>query len=376
MTYFLILLLAVLVIAPLRGANRRGRAVTWARSGFSAAAYGLVPRDGLDPRRAGPPISAERRARSQAVADAAWGGNWRPAAAHVEAAGRDWDERWSRLALLAEIAEQDDAWLTAWRSADPGSCDAATLEAQRMVHRAWEIRGSGYAHEVPAENMAEFRELLPAAIEAAHRAALLAPEDPGPWVVMVTAARGAQYRPDRFQPLWDGLVSRAPHHYEGHWQGMQYWCAKWFGTDEEMMAFAERAADGAPAGSPLAGIYLHALHELEKRNGPRAVPANRAARRRLKAVAEALAAVPADDSRLPVLRHLLVDYLGRAGMYAEALEQYRVIGPWCGAHPWVDQADPVVAFDLARGVAVKLSRTRPLPTELRPVKNTASQHSR
>ncbi|GLW70618.1 hypothetical protein Kpho02_29170 [Kitasatospora phosalacinea] len=298
---------------------------------------------------------------AQAVADAAWGGDWRSAADHLAAAAGDWDEHWSRFELLRTVAREDGAWLTAWRAADPNSCDAAALEADLMVHRAWAIRGGGYANEVPAERMAEFRALLPAAIEAARRAALLDPANPAPWVVMVTAARGAQIEPDGFRPLWEGLVARAPHHYEGHWQGMQYWCAKWYGTNGRMMRFAEAAMDAAPQRSPLAGLYLHALSELESRGS--GLPTGPAATARLEAVARALSEVPADHPRLPGLRHLLAHYLGRAGLHAAALEQFRLIGRWCGAQVWADRGDPAEAFHAARAEAVEKSGARPLPPE-------------
>ncbi|MFB7615522.1 hypothetical protein [Kitasatospora sp. NPDC056181] len=352
----------------------RRLAQRWARTSFDPTAYGLAPRAQLDPERAGPPMSAELRREAQAIADAAWDGDWRPAAAYVAGAGRSWDERWSRLELLTEIADSGDAWLTAWRIADPNCCDAATLEAKLLVRRAWAIRGSGFAHEVPPENMARFRELLPAAIEAARRAALLSSEDPGPWVVMVTAARGAQYTPEQFAPLWAGLAERAPHHYEGHWQGMQYWCAKWYGSDREMLAFAERAMDAAPAGSPLPGIYLHAVHELAKRNAAGKLLASAQAKRRLRAVAAALATVPPDDPHLPALRHLLASFFYTSGLYAPALEQFRLLGPWCGAAPWTAAEDPAAEFDLARGVSVKRARARPLPRETGPVKSATHRH--
>ncbi|PYC76768.1 hypothetical protein C7C46_21535 [Streptomyces tateyamensis] len=372
MTHFLPILGVILVIlirntrsggTGIYRPKRAPRAFKPAPASFDAAAYGLAPREALDPTRSGPPATDRACRQSQAVADAAWAGDWRAAAAHLEAAHGDWDEHWSRFELLRSIARRDDGWLTAWREAVPSSCDAAALAADLMVHQAWAIRGSGYAHEVPAANMAKFRALLPAAIEAAQRAAHLDPRNPAPWVVMVTAARGAQYRPDRFQPLWDGLVARAPHHYEGHWQGMQYWCAKWFGSDAKMLGFAERAMDGAPAGSPLAGIYLHALTELEKRRT--ALPSGGAAKKRLLAVADALALVPAEEENLPTLRHLLARYLLQAGLYEAALQQFRLIGPWCGTPVWSEQGDPVEVFHAARAVAVAKSKAKPLPPELR-----------
>lgn len=367
MTHLIIIVLALAISAAVAKARKAKatRATAWARTDFDAAAYGLVPRDRLDPERAGPPPAPHRRKESQAVADAAWAGNWRHAAEYVAAAGQDWDERWTRLDLLDAIAGEDGAWLKAWRAADPDNCDAATLEASRMVHAAWEIRGSGYAHEVPEESMNAFRAMLPAAIEAAKRASLLDPANPAPWVVMVTAARGAQYQPAQFEELWSGLVQRAPFHYAGHLQGLQYWCAKWFGSDRKMLAFAERALDAAPAGSPLGGLYLHALYELQLRDRLGTLTSDDT-QRRLRQVAASLALVRPDHRQLTELRHLLAAYTSRAGLHDLALEQFRAIGPYCGCRPWTDGDDPVAAFEQARGTAVHLSGAQPLPPELRP----------
>ncbi|MEU2235784.1 hypothetical protein [Streptomyces vietnamensis] len=362
MTILLTVVLGVFLIVLYRLFVSPGRAADWAGEHFVASHYGLPPREALDPQRPGPPPPAHRAEERQSVAHAAREGDWRAAERYVTAAGDDWDERWARLELLQQIAREDDAWLDAWRAAEPGNCDAATLHARITVHRAWEIRGGGYAHEVPTSDMDRFRAMLPAAIEEARRAALLDPANPGPWVVMITAARGAQYGRAEFKPLWEGLVARAPHHYEGHWQALQYWCAKWFGSDRRMMRFAGRAVRKAPAGSPLAGIYLHALNELTDRPGAVALPATPMARSRLKRIAASLDTVAPDDERLPVLRHLLAHYMLRSMMYGPALEQFRLIGPWCGAQPWRRNGNPVVAFETARGTAAKLSRARPAAT--------------
>ncbi|MFJ3581759.1 hypothetical protein ACIPPS_05925 [Streptomyces sp. NPDC090127] len=361
MTIFTAVVLGGLLILLYRLFVIPRRVDGWVAEHFVASAYGLPPREVLDPRRAGPPPPAHRTEERQAVADAAWAGDWKSAERYVSAAGEDWDERWGRLELLQHVAQEDDAWLDEWRAAEPGNCDAATLHASLMVHRAWEIRGSGYAHEVLTSDMDRFRAMLPAAIEEAHKAALLDPANPGPWVVMITAARGAQYGRAQFKPLWDGLVARAPHHYEGHWQALQYWCAKWFGSDRRMMRFAGQAVRKAPAGSPLAGIYLHALNELTDRPAAAGLPVTPMRRSLLKQVAASFDLVEPDDERLPALRHLLAHYMLRSMMYAAALEQFRLLGPWCGAQPWRKEGSPVVPFEAARGAAAKLSRARPAP---------------
>ncbi|MEU8773440.1 hypothetical protein [Streptomyces sp. NPDC048606] len=361
MTLFLVALIGVLLITLYRVFVSTERADAWAEKHFVATSYGLPPRDVLDNRRAGPLPSGHRSQERQAVADAAWEGDWKAARRYVGAAGEDWDERWSRLEFLQHVAGRDDAWLDAWRAAEPGDCDAATLLSSLMVHRAWEIRGSGYAHQVPTSDMNRFREMLPAAIEEARKAALLDPANPGPWVVMITAARGARYSRARFQQLWAELMARAPHHYEGHWQALQYWCAKWYGSNRLMMRFAREAVHTAPAGSPLAGIYLHALDELAERSGSRLLPVTPVRRRLLKRIAASFDQVAPDDEHLPVLRHLLAHHLVESMLYTAALEQFRRIGPWCGAEPWRAAGNPVMAFEKARGRAAKLSRTRPTP---------------
>ncbi|MFJ3906508.1 hypothetical protein [Streptomyces sp. NPDC090025] len=324
----------------------------WVRDSFVPSAYGLVPFEALDTGRAGPPPSPQRVGEMQAVADAAWAGDWRRAAAYVAAAGEDWDERWSRTELLQQIANQDDSWLTAWRAAEPANGDAGTLYAALLVHRAWEIRGSEYAHKVPAERMRQFKEMLPAGMAAASKAAEADPANPGPWVVMITTARALSYTHGQFENLWAGLTARAPHHYDGHWQALQYWCGKWHGSDRAMLEFAERAVNAAPVGSPLAGMYLHALTELDSRGGTGAAKARKSVPV-LTEVARSLARVDDAHTALPRLRHLLAHYLLEAGLKDLALEQFRRIGPWCGAHPWDDADDPAVAFNRARGRAAK-----------------------
>ncbi|MFF9344597.1 MULTISPECIES: hypothetical protein [unclassified Streptomyces] len=360
MTLFLAVVLGVLLVALHRLFVVPRRAAAWAVERFVASDYGLSPREALDPRRAGPPAPAHRARERQAVADAAWRGDWEPAARYVRAAGEDWDERWTRIEVLQHVAQEDDSWLDAWRAAEPGDCDARTLYASLLVHRAWAIRGSGYAHEVLGYDMNRFRALLPAAIEEARKASLLEPANPGPWVVMITAARGAQYNPREFAALWDELAARAPYHYEGHGQALQYWCAKWFGSDQQMMGFARRAVRKAPPGSPLAGIYLHAVGELRERTAF-TLPAGPMGRRVLKRVAASFERMDPDHELLPGLRHQLADAMLRSMMYGPALDQFRLIGPWCGAGPWRKGGDPVIAFETARGTAARLSRVRPAP---------------
>ncbi|MET9609261.1 hypothetical protein ABZZ17_30065 [Streptomyces sp. NPDC006512] len=161
--------------------NRAARALAtrWARTRFDPAAFGLLPRERLDPLTAGPEGDPARAAERGRVAAAAHAGEWRPAAAHVRAAGTDWDERWTRLELLIRLSGADDRWLTDWRAAEPADGDAATVHAHLLVSRAWAVRGSAVAREVPDADMSRFMAQLPAAVAAAQRRRP-GPRGPGP----------------------------------------------------------------------------------------------------------------------------------------------------------------------------------------------------
>ena len=57
------------------------------------------------------------------------------------------------------------------------------------------------------------------------------------------------------------IIARAPHHYEAHFSALQYWCAKWRGSEKLATEFAERAAANAPLGGLLTVLPLIAHFE-------------------------------------------------------------------------------------------------------------------
>ncbi|RKE22214.1 hypothetical protein [Streptomyces sp. TLI_171] len=337
------------------GPGREPRAGHPVGAGFDPLVHGMARSAELDPGRAGPPMRLLRRKELEALADSCLAGGWRAAAAYVAAAGEDWDERWSRLDFLTRLAAERDEWLTQWQASgtEPGA--ATTVRARLLVLRAWQARGPGFAAQIAPERTAAFRAQLAAAYELARQAAEADPHDPGPWVVMVTAARGMRLSRRRFRALWGEVTARAPHHVAGHWQALQYWCAKWHGSDARMLRFAERAVRSAPPGSPLPGVYLQALAELEQRHGPHGLAVGRRYRALLPQVAAALADVPPTNDQVPLLRHLLAHFALLTGQPSLALEQFRLIGPWCGAPPWTSAPNPVRAFDHARALAAALA---------------------
>lgn len=184
---------------------------------------------------------------------AALGGDWRPAA-HLLAATTDADARFDRLDVLARAGLRRRAWLEAWLRERPLDRDALALRAQLAALRAWEIRGGDWR----AQNPDRFLDALADAESYAREAIALAPTDPCPHVTLVTIARGQQVDHDELDRRLAGLARLAPHHRQGHEQALQYTCAKWFGSAEEMFRFARDASGRAPEGSAAALLVVAA----------------------------------------------------------------------------------------------------------------------
>ncbi|MCU7823558.1 hypothetical protein [Kitasatospora sp. DSM 101779] len=309
-------------------------------------AYGMAPGDRIDTTKASSDPEGEA-ARAAALA-----GDWRTPAAYLEAAGSDWDLRWRRLGYLAEAAAEDDAFVKAWQAARPDDPSAALVHADGMVMLAGKLRGALGAQHTTHEQFDAFHRVLADSEAACLRAAELAPEDPSPYIARITIARGLGWSHERFRTLWAEVVSRAPHHFGAHRAALQYCCAKWQGSHELMHEFARQAAASAPPGDLLAALPLFAVFEQEYRDGNEDIyrlPATAAA---VDAAWRVVAAAPAGHHRLPEVRHILANALECSGRYAEAVEQFQLIGPFCGAVPWTYYGSPLKAFGGSRATAV------------------------
>ncbi|MGW6918483.1 hypothetical protein ACWGB8_32410 [Kitasatospora sp. NPDC054939] len=325
--------------AQLQGAVGAARAGAAKRKGPDPVALGLPAESELDATRIRPDTPEEEAARTAALV-----GDWEPAAALLAAAGTDWNLRYRQVAVLAEWAAEDDAWLKAWRTARPGDADPAVVHADALVQVAWEIRSSKRAQYVTQEQFQGFRRVLVEAAAACEEAAALDPADPSPWVTQLAVSLGLGRSKEEFGTYWAEVVARAPHHYGAHSTALQYWCAKWYGSHEEMTAFAERAAASAPPGSLLTGLRLRAVAERELGEDTYRSWMTDEARAAADALLAELRDVPADDFRVPAQRHLLAAALTHNRRWAEAVEQFRLVGPYIDAVPWTYTGDPAGVF--------------------------------
>ncbi|WP_251094685.1 hypothetical protein [Streptomyces sp. Caat 7-52] len=313
----------------------------------AAAELGLLPAERQNTELAAP-LPKEWATALAAVR----GGDWVPGAEVLTAIGRDWDRRSAFTALLAEIAAEEDTWLLAWEAARRDDPDAAGVRARSTVYLAWEIRGGKRAQYTTREQFDGFHRTLTAAREEIAKAAALNPDDPTPFVAEIWVALGLGYPNAEMDKLWAELTSRAPHHYEAHYAALQYWCAKWRGSQRLAVEFAERAAADAPLGSLLTALPLIAHFEHDESdttaadNTPEMVA-------RVDAALRDVAAADPSHPRLPELRHLLAFYLHLQDRNEAALEQFKLVDGHVNALPWRYRNDPAGYFCQVRDTVVQ-----------------------
>ncbi|WP_328958181.1 DUF4034 domain-containing protein [Kitasatospora purpeofusca] len=314
-----------------------------------------VPAPGLVPRAELVEVGSELSDPvAQAALDAAKAGNWRPAAAHLSDGNGDWSTRYSRLNPFGDLAATDDTWLRQWREEQPDNPEAAQVQTDALVKRAWEIRTAKYASQVTREQAMGFHQVLQEAAEVSYEAVRLAPAgDPNAWVMQQPIAMGQGWSHERYRALWSEIVAREPHHYGAHAAALQYWCEKWLGSHELMHEFADKAIAGAPAGSLLTVLKLRAYWELVLRDKS-AAPLYRSAEYTAAldaALADLEAADPAHPGIVPA-RGWIAHGLIENGRPAQALNLFRRMGREI-AGPWLYYENPAAVFDAARAKAAR-----------------------
>ncbi|EFL17181.1 predicted protein [Streptomyces sp. C] len=325
-----------------------------ARKAAAVVALGFVAEADLDTENPAP-VPAARTT----VLEAVRSGDWEAAAAYVEAAGQDWQERLERVRPLAEAAAEDDAWLLAWRAARPGDATAALVHADTSVMVAWNVRGSQSGSRTTQEQFRLFHQLLAKAQADAHEAQRLAdPADPTPYVVEQAIGMGLGYSHERYRELWARITERAPRVLWSHVAGLQYWCAKWQGSHELAMAFARESAAAGKPGDLLTLLPLMAYFEQETYEDD-LLPETYYKEPEIVAAADAaladLAAAGNGHPGTPRMRHMLAYLLFWQDRDAEAVEQFRHVDGHIGAVPWTYAGEPKRRYLYARDWAVNVT---------------------
>ncbi|MGW7366318.1 hypothetical protein ACWGI8_23495 [Streptomyces sp. NPDC054841] len=271
-------------------------------------------------------------------------------AAKLLATSRDaaeWENRDRYVMRLAAFAHSRDDWLTGWLAASPRDPDALLVKAELAVRRAWESPAR-------TERLREVGPLIDAAAEGD-------PRDPVPWRVALDHARGTHATHTAFESLWEQAVRRSSHHYGCHVAALQYLSAHWYGSHRECFDFAERAAEDSLPGSLVQALPVRAAFTLLLAGSFSSVQADRIDAAADRAIALSERYREADPWPAEV-RNLLVYVLIARGRWAEALEQFRTIGPCATSFPWNCLTDdPLGQFLEARdGVRIEVASSVPI----------------
>ncbi|MGV9266940.1 hypothetical protein ACWDRR_20030 [Kitasatospora sp. NPDC003701] len=175
-------------------------------------------------------------------------GRWQGARDLLRATGRDWDRRTHRMRLLADAAAGNRTVET-WQAADPGNRDAMVLRAETDVMRLFNSVAAG-PPPVPRADATD-RERLDRAMRTCLLAADGSPDDPVPWVSLITLARLYAGGHPQTRRWWHELQARDRDNREGHHQVLRHFSARWHGSHGKMYDFACDTASFAPVGSPL-----------------------------------------------------------------------------------------------------------------------------
>ncbi|MGW0579834.1 hypothetical protein ACWD25_28580, partial [Streptomyces sp. NPDC002920] len=230
---------------------------------------------------------------------------------------------------------------------------AALLRARSTVRLAWDVRGGKLAKHTTREQFEGFHRILVRSREEHARAAVLAPEgDPTPYIGAIWTGLGLGHPHAEMDRLWQEITDRAPHHYEAHFSALQYWCAKWRGSEQLAREFAARAAKDAPLGGLMTAFPLIAHFEHDESDS---ADADRTPEMRAlvdAALADVAAADPAHP-RISEVRHLLAYYLALQDRDEAAVEQFRLVDGYVGALPWRYRGNPAASYCRMRDLSVK-----------------------
>ncbi|MFI1169539.1 hypothetical protein ACH4UM_39830 [Streptomyces sp. NPDC020801] len=173
-------------------------------------------------------------------------GRWQGLRDLLRATGAEWPSRGHRIRLLAEACASSSI-VESWLAAEPRSADAVVLRAATETARAFNL-AIAVGRGVPIDS-----KRIEASVVACLRAANAYPEDPTPWISLISVARlhPGGVRRQELERWWDMLYERDPYNVEGHLQVLHYYSARWHGSNGLMYDFARDVASVAPPGSAL-----------------------------------------------------------------------------------------------------------------------------
>jgi hypothetical protein len=181
------------------------------------------------------------------------------------------------------------------------------------------------------------------------------PDDVTARTWIVTSSRGRQVDPVEGRLRFDEVVKRHPGHVVAHEQRLQYVCQKWFGSNDEMYAFAREATAAAQPGSLVPNIIAAAHLEIYVATNSADHMENDEVRAELRAAADKSIFHPSFRPHFgwQPRGNTFAMAFAWADMHEEAARVFDMLGDQVTEWPWYyrDGADPAGVFVAQREVA-------------------------
>ena len=197
-------------------------------------------------------------------------GRWQGLRELLRVTGPDWLARGHRVRLLAQACASSST-VESWLAAEPHSGDALVLWAATETARAFNVAITA-GRGVPID-----QHRIDTSVMACLQAAEAYPDDPTPWISLISVARlyPSGVRRQELGRWWDELHGRDPYSVEGHLQVLHYYSARWHGSHGLMYDFARDAAGVSPPGCALPVLVQYARveeyrHALDTAKGSQA----------------------------------------------------------------------------------------------------------
>ncbi|MGW3345102.1 hypothetical protein ACWDA3_17455 [Nonomuraea rubra] len=167
-----------------------------------------------------------------------------------------------RALRVEQLANAGASHTDALRLLAADNADGRLWLGAAQIKQAWAIRGGSYAAYVGEERFVRFHEVLSSAATPLRQAAQALPDDPVPWEHLQWHAIGMVSGRAELNRVWAELTARDPHLYRGHYTRTQALCAKWYGSDREVLAFARQVAASARPGDAVTAMVPLAHFEV------------------------------------------------------------------------------------------------------------------
>ncbi|MEU6192259.1 hypothetical protein [Streptomyces sp. NPDC047061] len=158
-------------------------------------------------------------------------------------AGRDWDRRAHRLAVLGATISPGSQYALIEQS--PGTPDVHNLLAWGAM-----VRG--------AHSALSYSEVTDA-LQACNEAARLDPSDPSPWVARLGLLRQWRHPREEVFAVWKEISARDRWHREAHLQMYGYLSPDECGSHAQALEFVDRVRTSTPTTAPIVGLPLFSL---------------------------------------------------------------------------------------------------------------------